>query len=185
MFRLTTIIYGISASLLSSLAGSKDGATYVNHVLIQLKQPKQGLEQTFVLTEEELNDFTRAAIQSKKRLGIEKLEFNLQTGGFHSTALINMEEVDLGAVAQIFKPLLRGTHRLELTGNFVSNECKGVYQVEDARFNDLPVPAWFANAVLSFLGKQQPPHIDVTEPFDLPYGIQDIRILKDKVIVTR
>ena len=140
MFRLTTIIYGISASLLSSLAGSKDGATYVNHVLIQLKQPKQGLEQTFVLTEEELNDFTRAAIQSKKRLGIEKLEFNLQTGGFHSTALINMEEVDLCAGAQIFKPLLRGTHRLELTGNFVSNECKGVYQVEDARFNDLPCP---------------------------------------------
>ena len=70
----------------------QDGASKVNEVLVKLKTPKQGSKvEVFVLDEADLNAFAEAAIQSKKRLGVQKVELDLKGAGrFQGTALINM-----------------------------------------------------------------------------------------------
>lgn len=165
-----------------------NGASKVNAVLEKLKEPKKGKAlESFVLTQQEINDFTAIAVQSKKRLGVKQVTFNLkQAGTFHTKALVNMNDVKLeGFAFRMFKTVLSGVQTLEAEGKLTTNGGKGVYEVESARFNHIPVPAFLVNAVISFLGKRQPPHIDVTEPFAYPYGIKDIKIVPGKVVLIR
>lgn len=164
-----------------------DGASRVNEVLVKLKEPKKGKSlETYILTEQEVNSFADAAIQSKKRLGIMKVSFDLKPGTFFTTALINMDDVKLSGFAfRMFKAVLSGTQRLEAEGKLLNTGGKGSYEVQSARFNNIPVPAFVVNAVIGYLGQRQPPHIDVTEPFTWPYGIRDVKIVTDKVVVIR
>ncbi|MBI4445353.1 MAG: hypothetical protein HY645_05525 [Acidobacteria bacterium] len=164
-----------------------DGASRVNEVLTKLKEPKKGKSQeSYTLTEGELNAFTEVAIAGKKRLGVKKIHFDLKQGTFATTAVINMDDVQLTGMAfRMFKAVLSGTQTLQAHGKLTSAKGKASYEVESAKFNSIPVPAFLVNAVVSFLGKRQPPHIDVTEPFNLPYGIQEVRIISDKLIVVR
>ena len=72
---------------------AQDGASKVNEVLVKLKTPKQGSEVETFVQETDLNEFVEAAIESKKRLGVQKVELNLQGAGrFQGTALINMDD---------------------------------------------------------------------------------------------
>lgn len=162
-------------------------ASNVNDVLVKLKTPKKGTAlETYILTEADINAFTEVAIQSKKRLGVKKVAFDLRPGAFHTKALINMEEVQLtGFSVRMFKAVLSGVQTLEAEGRFVNSGGKVSYQVESARFNNIPVPAWLVNSVIGYLGQKQPPHIDITEPFDWPYGIRDVKVVQDKVVVIR
>lgn len=163
-------------------------ASKVNRVLVKLQQPKQGATlESFVLSEADINAFTEVAIQSKKRLGVKKVEFEFRPGGvFYTRALINMDEVELtGFAVRMFKSVLSGVQTLEAEGKLTSLAGKGTYQVQRARFNNIPVPAWLVNSVIGFLGKRQPPHIDVTEPFEWPYGVRDVKVVQDQVVIIR
>ncbi|MFQ5740617.1 MAG: hypothetical protein ACE5JX_16550 [Acidobacteriota bacterium] len=165
-----------------------NGASRVNQVLVQLKEPKKGnSEEVFELTEEDLNAFIIAAIEGKKRLGLRKVVLALKSGGrIESTAVVNMDELELGGLAvQMFKTLLSGTQTLKQEGRFKVEKGKGIYTVESVSINEISVPTWLASSTLGYLGQRQPPYIDVTEPFDLPYGIQDIRITAGKIAIVR
>jgi hypothetical protein len=172
---------------LFSIALAGEGATRVNQVLVRLKGPKQIAQETFVLTEKEINDFAEAAIKEKKRLGVKKMEFDLkEEGNFQTRTVINMDDVQLiGLTFQMFNALLSGTQTLETVGKFSTSSGKGAYTLQSAQVNGITVPAVVANAVISFLGKVQSPYVDVTEPFDLPYQITDITIASDQVVITR
>ena len=172
---------------LFSIVLAGDGASKVNQVLVRLKGPKQIAQETFVLTEIEINDFAEAAIKGKRRLGVKKMKFDLkEEGSFQTWTVIDMDDVQLtGLTFQMFKALLSGTQVLETMGKFSISNGKGIYTLQSAQVNGISVPAIVANAVISFLGKVQPPYVDVTEPFDLPYGIIDITIASDQVVITR
>ncbi len=81
--------------------------------------------------------------------------------------------------------VLSGTQVLKAEGKIVRNRGKARYELENAEFNGVWVPAWLASAVVSFVGKNQPPHIDITEDFDLPYGITGLVFYSDRVEITR
>ena len=174
-------------AIVSTTSTLGDGASRVNEVLVKLKDSKRSEKQeVFVLTEEELTDFAEVAIQSKERVGVKKLQFDLREGGFSVKALINMDDVQLTGISfRLFKAVLSGTQTLEAEGKLTTQDGKGIFEVESARLNDISVPAWLVNAIISYLGKKQPPHIDVTEPFDWPYGIREIKLMPDKVVIVR
>ncbi|MGH9342097.1 MAG: hypothetical protein ACRD1R_21555 [Acidobacteriota bacterium] len=179
---LAMFIY-LLLTLLLPLAPS--GASKVNQVLTQLKESTG--RQTYVLTESEINAFAAAAIESKKRLGVKKVVFDLKPGGkFTATAQINMDDVELtGLTFRMFQALLSGTQTLQAQGKFSADKGRGLYELESASFNSITVPAFLVNAVLSYLSKRQPPHIDITEPFDLPYGVRQVSITSNRLTITR
>ena len=166
----------------------QDGASKVNEVLVKLKTPKQGSKvEVFVLDEADLNAFAEAAIQSKKRLGVQKGELDLKGAGrFQGTALINMDDVELtGSTVRAFKTLLSGTQTLTAVGKITTSKGKGECALESAQVNSIPIPAWLANSVIGYLSSRQPPNVDVSEPFDLPYQIQEVSVTRERLVLIR
>jgi len=47
------------------------------------------------------------------------------------------------------------------------------------------VPSWFVSSLVGIVGSRQPPHVDITEEFVLPYGISDVRISAEKLEIVR
>ncbi len=167
---------------------AQDGASKVNEVLVKLKTPKQGSKvEIFVLEETDLNEFAEAAIQGKKRLGVQKVELDLKGAGrFEGTALINMDDVELtGFTARAFKAMLSGTQTLIAVGKITTSKGQGTCALESARVNDIPIPAWLANSVIGYLSSRQPPYVDISEPFELPYEVQEVSVTRDKVVLIR
>lgn len=180
-----------TAALLCSAAvqgWGADGAARVNRLLTRLKQPKNGpASEVFTLSEADLNDFARAVLAGRKRLGVQTVQIDLQKNGrIDGTAVVNMDKVRLeGFAVSMFRAALSGTQVLRTRGKFSVLEGRGLYSIEQASFNGVTVPAWLVESVVGYLGARQPPHLDVTEPFDLPFGIVDVRIEPDKLVLVR
>jgi hypothetical protein len=167
---------------------AEDGATRVHDVFVKLQAPKtsQGTER-WQLSEPDVNQFLAVAVASKKRIGLTKLQCEFdQSGALGATAVINMDEVKLDGLAiRTFKALLSGAHTLKAKGRLVIKNSKGVFEVDEASFDGMWVPAWFASSVVAFVGRQQPPHVDITEEFSMPYGISDVKISAKKAEIIR
>ena len=176
------------ALLLANPSPGLTGASKVNDVLARIKEPKQGnREQKFVLSQHDLNEWAKIAIQSKERLGVKEVQVELmETALIRGRAVINMDEVKLeGFAFRMFRAVLSGTQTLVADGRLIVGNGKGRYEVVSARFNDVWVPAWLVTAVVSTLTKRQHPNVDITEDFELPHGIRDIRVIPGKVEVVR
>ncbi len=174
--------------LLGATPAAKTGATRINETLVQLQAPKPNKQiQKFQLKEADINEFIAVAIQSKKRLGVKKIQLDLaEAGRVTAVATINMDDVKLDNTGiWLFKKFLSGTQVVKAEGKIIRNRGKARYELEKAEFNGIWVPAWLASAVVSFVGKNQPPHIDITEDFDLPYGITELVLHSDRVEITR
>jgi hypothetical protein len=177
-------------ALLSTKVLLADQVLKVSAVFGELQQPKpkdKGPQQTFVLTEKDLNDWAAFAMKSKKRLGVQSIQIKLQDrGAFHTTARINMNDVKLeGFAFRMFKSVLYGTQTLEADGLLTAQNGKARYEVQKASFNSIWVPAWLVNSVIGYLGSKQPPNIDITEEFQIPYEVKEIRVLRGKLEVIR
>jgi hypothetical protein len=120
-------------------------------------------------------------------LGVQSIQIKLQDrGAFHTTARINMNDVKLeGFAFRMFKSVLYGTQTLEADGLLTAQNGKARYEVQKASFNSIWVPAWLVNSVIGYLGSKQPPNIDITEEFQIPYEVKEIRIRKGKMEVIR
>ena len=176
--------FSSSKNALDAQGWELDPASRVNSVLVKLKGPNPG-PSTFVLTEDEINAWAQVAIQSKKRLGIQALVLDLRDGGkFQAEATINMDEVLLESLSvQLFQDLLKGDQNLVVIGSLSCSQGKGTAAVKEAHINDVLIPAFLVDAVIGYLSQNQPPHLDLTEPFDLPFGIQKVRILAGRVVI--
>jgi len=178
----------IVSLLFAAAPASESGATRINQIFVQLKAPKPKVAvQQFKLKEVDLNEFVAVALKDKQRLGVKKIVLDLQeSGGLRAEATINMDDVkiDMPGIG-LFKTLLSGTQVLKAEGRFICKERKAHYELDKASINDVWVPAWLAEAVVAMVGKTQPPHVDITEEFDLPYGITGVTTHVDRVEITR
>ncbi|UCF37365.1 MAG: hypothetical protein JSU96_00380 [Acidobacteriota bacterium] len=155
---------------------------------MSLKAPKEGTDpERFELLEEDVNAWTEVVVKSKKRLGVKNVEVDFRPGNWiGATAQINMDEVELtGFSISVFKSMLSGIQTLEAVGKLEIQGTKGTYTVEEASFNGVSVPAWVVNQVISALSSRQPPHVDITEPFDLPFGVTGVRMTANAVEILR
>jgi hypothetical protein len=173
-------------ALLPSLIAASE--TSVEELIARLMVPKQGNEtQEFELGEKEANAWAAEAIAKQPKLGVKSLDVDFREPNTIATeVVVNMDQVELGGyTATLIGSSLSGFQTLEVVGQLEVREGKGQYSVETAMLNGVAVPAWLANTILSYLSKNQPPNVDVTEPFSLPYGISSVRLTPDTIVIVR
>ncbi len=182
MFRNLCLIITLLPGLMAA------SETSIEELLAKLKVPKQGNEtQEFELSEKEANAWAAEAIAKQPKLGVKSLDVDFREPNIIATeVVVDMDQVELGGyTATLLGSTLSGLQKLEVVGNLEVREGKGQYTVETAMLNGVSVPAWLANTILSYLSKNQPPNVDVTEPFSLPYGISGLRLTQNTIIISR
>jgi len=79
--------------------------------------------------------------------------------------------------------LVGGTHNLFLKGKLVAHEGRGKFDLQEIQVDGIPVPNVLIQALIKRYVKPQYPQVDLNEPFDLPWNIQELKLEPAKATV--
>lgn len=162
--------------------------TSIEELLVRLKTPKQGTEiEEFEISEKAANAWAVGAVEKQPKLGVRELTVDFRSPDLIATDLVvDMDQLEIGGYSEmLLGAALTGLQELKVVGRLEVSQGNGRYTVQQAALNGVDIPAWLANTILSYLSTNQPPNVDVTQPFALPYGISDIRLTEDRIIISR
>ena len=72
--------------------------------------------------------------------------------------------------------LVGGTHNLFVKGKLVAHEGRGKFDLQEVRVDSIPVPNVLMQALFKKYVKPKYPEADLNEPFDIPYGIWELKL---------
>ncbi len=171
-----------SPSLTAQPASSAGAAGEVERVLGELvinSVREEVPKRVYRLSETDLNSYLTTKLEKADRKGLESISVRLKQGSFVTVVTVNMDEVQFkeqSLTASLLSGLLRGAHTLEVEGQLQVQEGVGKYQVQQASLDGIALPASVMEMVVSTLGRQQAPPLDLAEPFPMPYGISTVDV---------
>ena len=146
--------------------------------------------QTIVLPEREVNAYLRFQAVSELPPGVTEPHVTLADGG----RVVARARIDLDAVAAarergVLDPLryLRGNLPVAASGTLETRDGNGRIEVESVTVADLPVPAVVLDLLVRFHTRSAAFlfGFDLTDPFELPYRIREIRVAAGKAVVVQ
>jgi hypothetical protein len=79
--------------------------------------------------------------------------------------------------------LVGGTHNLFVKGKLVGQEARGKFDLLEVRVDGIPVPNVLIQSLIKRYVKPKYPDVDLNEPFDLPWGIESLKLEQRKATV--
>jgi len=79
--------------------------------------------------------------------------------------------------------LVGGTHNLFVKGKLVAQEGRGKFDLQDVRVDGIPVPNILIQSLIKRYVKPKYPDVDLNEPFDMPWGIESLKLEQGKATV--
>ena len=76
-----------------------------------------------------------------------------------------------------------GTHNLLLKGKLVARQGRGKFDLEEVHVDGIPVPNILIQALVDRYVKPKYPDVDFKEPFDMPWGIEELELEPGKATV--
>jgi hypothetical protein len=76
-----------------------------------------------------------------------------------------------------------GTHDLFVKGGLSGTDGRGKFDLQEVRVDGIPVPRVLIETLIDKYVKPKYPDVDLKEPFDMPWGIEDLTIEQGKTIV--
>jgi len=83
----------------------------------------------------------------------------------------------------VFDALVGGTHNLFVKGKLVAREHRGKFDLLEVRVDGIPVPNVLIQSLMKRYVQPKYPDVDLNEPFDMPWGIQELKLEQGKAIV--
>jgi hypothetical protein len=79
--------------------------------------------------------------------------------------------------------LVGGTHNLFVKGKLVSQAGRGKFDLLEVRVDSIPVPNVLIHSLMKRYVKPKYPDVDLNEPFDMPWGIESLKLEQGKATV--
>jgi hypothetical protein len=79
--------------------------------------------------------------------------------------------------------LVGGTHNLFLKGKLVSQARRGKFDLLEVRVDSIPVPNVLIQTLMKRYVQPKYPEVDLNEPFDMPWGIESLKLEQGKATV--
>ena len=79
--------------------------------------------------------------------------------------------------------LVGGTHNLFLKGKLNGRDGRGKFDLQEVQVDGIPVPNVLIQALLKRYVKPKYPEADLSEPFDLPWEVQELKLENGKATV--
>ena len=83
----------------------------------------------------------------------------------------------------VFDAVVGGTHNLFVKGKLVAQHAEGKFELQEVRVDSIPVPNVLIQALIKKYVKPKYPEVDINEPFEMPYGIQELKVEQGKAAV--
>jgi hypothetical protein len=83
----------------------------------------------------------------------------------------------------VFDAVVGGTHNLFVKGKFVAQDTQGKFDLQEVRVDGIPVPNVLIQALIKRYVNPKYPQVDLNSPFEMPWGIEDVKIEQGKAIL--
>ncbi len=79
--------------------------------------------------------------------------------------------------------LVSGTHKLFVKGKLAAHGGMGNFSLEEARVDGIPVPIVLIETLVDKYVKPKYPDVKLDEPFEMPWGIEELSITNGKATI--
>ncbi|MDR0843059.1 MAG: hypothetical protein LBP68_06545 [Acidobacteriota bacterium] len=141
--------------------------------------------QVIYFTEDEINSWLALRFKSRAHPSLKDLTVSLEDGQALVTAGIDFDR--LRDDSETFLPKLialmfSGVHTITAHGKIISGKGQGMFEVDKARFDDIAIPAYLMNGILSAVGLRQNPPVDPSNLSPLPFSLEHIDVRKGSLL---
>jgi hypothetical protein len=141
---------------------------------------KRGSTQT-VLSEAELESYLLYSLKEDVPAQIDTADVKLAQDKVGLDTQITFSSNATGN--PVTDALVGGTHNLSLKGNLVAHQGRGKFDLQEIRVDGIPVPNVLMQTLIKKYVKPKYPDVDLNEPFDMPWGIDDVKLEQGKATV--
>jgi len=132
----------------------------------------------FNLNEADINEYLRYAQKTAPRPGLDSMTVKVFPKNYISTfTRVDFDAVERwhpGTIPAVLRPFLKGKKSIWIDCRIVTGDSKFIFTVEKARYDDLPLPAFFVEKIIQLVAARQPEKYDTTKPVPLPFGLRTI-----------
>lgn len=133
------------------------------------------------LSEAELESYVLFELNDQIPAQMDSFDVQLQPGTVGAQTQLTFASDATGN--PIIDAVVGGTHDLFLRGRLQGADGRGKFELEEIRVDGIPVPTILIKALFDKYVKPKYPQADLSEPFDLPWGIEEITIDQAKATV--
>ena len=76
--------------------------------------------------------------------------------------------------------LIGGTHNLFMKGKLIAEQARGKFDLEEVRVDGIPVPNVLIHSLIKRYVTPKYPEVNLNEPFDMPWGIERLKLAQGK-----
>ena len=132
----------------------------------------------FQLSETEIDDYLRYSLKSTPRPGLESVTVKLFPKDYISTfTKVDFDAVERwhpGTIPTVLRPFLKGKKSIWVDCRIHAADSKLSFTVEKARYEDLPLPAFFVEKMIQIMAARQPEKYDTSKPMPIPFGLHKV-----------
>jgi len=133
------------------------------------------------LSEIELESYVLYSLKDDIPVQIDSIDVQLGQDTVGAETQITFSQNGTGN--PIVDALVGGTHNLFVKGKLIAENSRGKFDLEEIRVDGIPVPKILIQTLFDKYVKPKYPDADLKEPFDLPYGIEDLKLEPGKATV--
>ena len=143
-----------------------------------------------IIYQREINAYLRFQAASEFPEGVTDPDVALRSGGAVSLgATVDLSAIRDARARGTLDPLRYLGGRLPVSANGLVRTLNGIGRVdiESVSIGGVPMPSSVLSELVRYYSRsdQNPDGIDVSEPFELPYGVTELRIEHEQVVVVQ
>ena len=133
------------------------------------------------LSEEELESYVLYSLKDDIPAQIDSIDVQLAPDTVGSETQVTFKSNATGN--PVFDTLVGGTHNLFVKGKLIGRDGRGKFDLQEVQVDGIPVPNVLIQALLKRYVKPKYPEVDLNEPFDLPWEIEELKLENGKATV--
>ena len=130
------------------------------------------------VSETELESYVLYELRSQIPTQLDSIDVQLSPGAVAADTQLTFGTMNTGN--PVVDTLVTGTHNLFIKGKLAGAEGRGKFDLEEIRVDGIPVPKILIESLFKKYVKPKYPDADLAEPFDLPWGIEQLSIEQGK-----
>jgi hypothetical protein len=138
--------------------------------------------QTVEVSEPELESYVLYGMKDDIPARVESIDVQLTEGHVAADARLTFPPDATGNV--LVDAFVSGTHTFFLKGKLSAVAKRGRFELAEVKVDGIPVPNILIETLVAKYVKPKYPHVDLSEPFPMPWGMESLSIGPRKATVT-
>ena len=136
---------------------------------------RTGGESVVEVSEAELEAYVIHAMRDKIPVRVESIDIQLEPGSVSAATQVTLDSAE-GDPDRLVEDLIGSTHDFYVRGRLAARDRRGKFDLEEVRVDGIPIPSVVILALFERFVTPRYSSADLSQPFDLPWGIQEIVI---------